>query len=265
MTQNHKLTVRKLNIYGHLQSETSEFIESYDEIEALEGHICEFVYKSSPFAPSITLKELLATEISDVIMYCTDISSLTPLRLPDTPSYDKMIRRELYYAADKELERARVSAKIYCQLYNNFPYNLIQFRQFVLSLLIDSPNPWIETGVNFDYGINFKTGSNFYANHNFTVLDCGLVNIGDNCLVGPNVTFVGGTHPNDLDERKAGLEYGVSISVGSNVWFGAGAIVLGGCTIGDNVIVGANSFVKSDIPSNCIVVGSPAKIVKLLN
>lgn len=47
-----------------------------------------------------------------------------------------------------------------------------------------------------------------------------------------------------------------------NVFIGAGACVLGGITVGDNVSIGANSVVLHDIPDNCVVVGIPGKIVK---
>lgn len=50
--------------------------------------------------------------------------------------------------------------------------------------------------------------------------------------------------------------------IGVNVRISAGAKVLGGITIGDNVTVGANAVVVKDVPENCVVVGVPAYIVK---
>jgi serine O-acetyltransferase len=49
--------------------------------------------------------------------------------------------------------------------------------------------------------------------------------------------------------------------VGNNVFFGAGCKVMGGVTIGDNVVVSANSLVVSDVPSNCTVLGVPARVI----
>lgn len=43
---------------------------------------------------------------------------------------------------------------------------------------------------------------------------------------------------------------------------GASAVVLGPITIGDNVVIGANSVVVNNIPSNSLAVGAPAKIIK---
>jgi len=50
-------------------------------------------------------------------------------------------------------------------------------------------------------------------------------------------------------------------SIGNNVYLGAGCKVLGGVTIGDNVVVGANSVVAADVPSDCTVMGVPARII----
>lgn len=53
--------------------------------------------------------------------------------------------------------------------------------------------------------------------------------------------------------------------IGSNVYIGAGARILGSITIGDNVIIGANAVVNCDMPSNCIVAGVPARIVRVID
>lgn len=54
------------------------------------------------------------------------------------------------------------------------------------------------------------------------------------------------------------------VVIGDNVWIGDKASVLAGVHIGDNVIVAANAVVTKDVPSNCVVAGIPAKIVKSL-
>ena len=50
--------------------------------------------------------------------------------------------------------------------------------------------------------------------------------------------------------------------IGNNVYIGPGAKLFGPITIGDNVTIGANAVVNRDIPSNCVVAGVPAKIIK---
>jgi len=54
------------------------------------------------------------------------------------------------------------------------------------------------------------------------------------------------------------------VRIGRNCWLGTGAIILDGVTIGDNVIVAAGSVVRSDVPSDCVVAGIPARIVRNL-
>lgn len=49
--------------------------------------------------------------------------------------------------------------------------------------------------------------------------------------------------------------------IGNNCYFGAGCKVMGGVTIGDNVVVSANSLVVSDVPNGCTVMGVPARII----
>lgn len=54
------------------------------------------------------------------------------------------------------------------------------------------------------------------------------------------------------------------IIIGQNVWIGDKVSIFAGVTIGDNVIIGAGSIVTHSFPSNCIVAGSPARVVKAL-
>lgn len=54
----------------------------------------------------------------------------------------------------------------------------------------------------------------------------------------------------------------VDVRIGRNCFIGFGAIVLPGVTIGDSVIVTGNSVVGRDVPSNCVVMGNPARVVE---
>ena len=52
--------------------------------------------------------------------------------------------------------------------------------------------------------------------------------------------------------------------IGKNVSLGANVTIIGHVHIGDNVVVGAGAVVVKDVPSNCVVAGNPAKIIKRL-
>jgi len=52
------------------------------------------------------------------------------------------------------------------------------------------------------------------------------------------------------------------VIIKNNVWLGEGVVILPGVTIGENCIVGANSVVTKSFPSNCVLAGIPARIIK---
>ncbi|WP_299656584.1 acyltransferase [uncultured Jannaschia sp.] len=90
------------------------------------------------------------------------------------------------------------------------------------------------------------------------------ITIGDDCLLGPNVSIVGVNYRYDrVDQtmREQGHVSAGPITIGNNVWIGAGAIILDGARIGDGVIVSPNSIVSGTIPELAIVQGNPAKVV----
>ena len=68
-----------------------------------------------------------------------------------------------------------------------------------------------------------------------------------------------------LDRRCASSRSSTQgpIRVGDDVWFGVGAIVLSGVTIGDGAVIGAGAVVTSDVPENAVAVGVPARVIRL--
>ena len=90
------------------------------------------------------------------------------------------------------------------------------------------------------------------------------IEIGDDVWFGPNVYVTDAGHDaSDLD-RPIGLamEPAEPVRIGAGSWIGTGAVILPGVTIGEHVVVGANSVVTDDLPSNCVAVGSPARVVR---
>ncbi|MFA9398240.1 MAG: sugar O-acetyltransferase [Clostridiaceae bacterium] len=113
-----------------------------------------------------------------------------------------------------------------------------------------------------DYGKNIEIGDNFFANYSCTILDVGKVIIGNNVQFAPNVSLYTAGHPIHPDSRNSGYEYGISITIGNNVWLGGNVIVNPGVHIGNNVVVGSGSVVTKDIPDNMIAAGNPCRIIR---
>jgi len=109
------------------------------------------------------------------------------------------------------------------------------------------------TGIEIHPGA--KIGRGFFIDHGNGVI------IGETTIIGENVTLYQG-----VTLGGTGKEHGKRHpTLGSNIVVGAGAKVLGSCTIGDNCKIGAGSVVLCDVPPNSTVVGVPGRIVKRNN
>ena len=111
------------------------------------------------------------------------------------------------------------------------------------------------SGVRFH---NVKIGKRVYINSGCLMMSAGGITIGDDTQVAANVQLLTNNH--DLYKRQ--VITCKPITIGKNVWIGAGATILPGVTIGDNAIVGASSVVTKNVEPNCIVAGNPAKLIK---
>ncbi len=166
--------------------------------------------------------------------------------------------------ADESLLRDRQNAKKLCREYNDADPLDMDTKASVMKKILGKvgENFWIESPFMCDYGYNIEIGRNFYANYSLVVLDCAKVTIGDNVLIAPNVGIYTAGHPIVADQRNSGLEYAYPITIGNNVWIGAGTHICPGVTIGDNVVIGAGSVVTKDIPANTVAYGVPCKPVR---
>ncbi|MCL4641624.1 MULTISPECIES: acyltransferase [Olivibacter] len=123
--------------------------------------------------------------------------------------------------------------------------------------------------------LGWGTGTSVYDNS----LIIGDVHVGRECWVGPNTVLDGSgglvigdyctistgvqiyTHDNvkqTLTSKRAAIERAPT-KIGSNVYIGPNVVISKGCEIGNSVVIGANSFVKDNIPDKAIFAGNPAK------
>jgi len=131
----------------------------------------------------------------------------------------------------------------------------------------------------YKHGGQIKIGKYCFVGEDTKIWSAKSISIGDRVLIAHNVnihdcndhpidakqrhqhykSIISRGHPDDifLDERKIIIE--------DDVWIGFNATILKGVTIGKGAIVGACSVVTKDVPSNTVVVGNPAKIIKSIN
>lgn len=90
--------------------------------------------------------------------------------------------------------------------------------------------------------------------------------IDKNVITGPNVFIADYNHNYlniDVPIKSGGnIVYDKGIRIGEGSWIGTNSVIVGNVSIGKHCVIGANSVVTKDIPDYCVVVGSPAKIIK---
>lgn len=92
----------------------------------------------------------------------------------------------------------------------------------------------------------------------------GGLEIGDNCIIGQYFSCHPENH-NYEDHSKLTLEQGVTrkgISIGENCWIGSKVTVLDGVRVGNNCVIAAGAVITKDMPSDCVIGGVPAKVLK---
>ena len=91
------------------------------------------------------------------------------------------------------------------------------------------------------------------------------ISIGRECIVADRVMLIDFDH-GVVETERAIREQGIykrDVRVGHNVWVGYGACFLRGVTVGDNVVVGTYAVVTRDVPSNAVVAGVPARVLRM--
>lgn len=178
----------------------------------------------------------------------------------------KMLRGELYNAADPELVMERRRAKNLCRAYNATLDEEQEKRRQILSELIGALGVNVDIQPPFfcDYGYNISLGDGVFFNYNCVVLDVCRVEIGDGAMFGPNVQIYTATHPLDFETRSTGLEMGMPIKIGAHVWVGGSVVIGPGVTIGDRSVIGAGSVVVKDIPADVFAAGNPCRVIRPL-
>lgn len=112
------------------------------------------------------------------------------------------------------------------------------------------------------YGGNIKIGNNVSINP-FTILygHGGLI-IGNNVAIAAHCVVIPANHRTSLGPIKGSPLTKEGITIGSNVWLGAGVRVVDGVSIADGCILGAGAVVTKSTKENGIYAGVPAKLLR---
>lgn len=108
---------------------------------------------------------------------------------------------------------------------------------------------------------NVKIGRNVFVNSNVLFMARGGITIEDDVQIAANAQLISNNH--DPYERMVLTCKPILIKKGA--WIGAGASILPGVCVGKYAIVGAGSVVTKDVSDYAVVVGNPAKVIKILD
>lgn len=121
-----------------------------------------------------------------------------------------------------------------------------------------------ESAILQTYGGRIVIGDRCTINPYCVIQGNGGVVVGDDVLIAAHVCIFSADHnftsPGHTIRTQG--ETLKPVNIGSDVWIGAGVVVLGGVTIGDGAVIAAGSVVKHDVESYSVVAGVPARKVK---
>ncbi len=106
-------------------------------------------------------------------------------------------------------------------------------------------------------------GAYTQISNNVSIVALEKVSIGTHCLIGEMAWITDcNFHEIEPSKRDAGVGPIKPVNIGDNVWIGSRVMILPGVEIGNNTVIGAGSVVTRSIPSNCLAVGVPAKVIR---
>ena len=181
--------------------------------------------------------------------------------------WNKMLNGEEYDATHSGLRELLQQTRLKLWRFNNLrPDQTYEMNEILRSLFGSIGERFIiNQPFRCDYGSNIFLGEDCFINFNCTILDEAKVTIGNNAFLGPNISIFTACHPLQADKRNKFIEWAEPVTIGNNVWIGGDVTILPGVTVGDNVVIGAGSVVTKRFPSNVVIGGNPAKIIKELN
>ena len=177
--------------------------------------------------------------------------------------FEKMRSQQLTNYSDSTIVESIERSQKVLQKLNTITSSNPEYRTVIQELIPNIPNSCvIQPPFYCDHGNGIQLGTNVFINYNCTFLGGAYIKIGNHVKIGPNVQIYTPSHPIDYEERRKSQETSFPVSIGDDVWVGGNVTILPGVTIGPRTIIGAGSVVTQDIPSDCVAVGNPCKVIK---
>ncbi len=171
-----------------------------------------------------------------------------------------------YWNGDPEIVEAKKRTRAVVQQINQAPADDTGRIYDIACELFGScgKDLYIKPPIYCDFGYNIHVGDGVTINFECVFLDEAPIIIGNHCLIGPMTGLYTVSHPLDPVHRAEGYVSGQPIVLKDNVWIGGSSTILPGVTIGENAVVGAGSVVTKDVPAGALVVGNPARVIRML-
>ena len=178
--------------------------------------------------------------------------------------HEKMHNGDLYGPSEALVQEQAACLERQFEFNHTHPTDFARREALLREMFAEiGPGCYIEPPLHANWAGKFvHLGRSVYVNFNLTLVDDTAIYIGDYTMIGPNVTIATGTHPILPALREKLYQFNMPVRIGRNCWLGAGAIILPGVTIGDNVVVGAGSVVTHDLPDNVVAVGNPCRVLR---
>ncbi|MGM0604289.1 MAG: acyltransferase [Halobacteriota archaeon] len=253
------MTKRRVSLPDSAEAGVRGFIESVDDRLSSEEETCEVV--------TDVLVDLFGDR--DAYERWQDGETVTPAERVRLQGYDPCnATLESEYYAEKNEDRFRRSKHLQwlwrqfdaTPMADNVEFAL-RFRAMLASHLFEEcgENCRFFKGITFTYGHNITIGDNTVVHDDVHLDDRGELTIGDRVSISDGTHIY--SHDHDVVDQTAVRNFQTRIEDDVRITFDA--MVRAGCVVGENSIVGARGVVQGDVPAHHIVVGMPARSVKI--
>lgn len=166
-----------------------------------------------------------------------------------------LIKKDLYRYIGKDCERSLMQWR-YILFTPGFQFTYF-LRRVQLSTFFVGRCFWSICLKLCSWKFGIQIPSQTSIGEGFRISHFGTIVVNPDAVIGRNFSIAQGCLIGNSQGKHGGVP-----QIGNNVCMNANSVVVGGVTIGDNVLIAPGAFVNMDVPDNCIVIGNPGKIIQ---